>query len=74
MLAVYLLAAIAGVVTYIPAGLGVLEAVFLMLLGEQVGEPELLGALLAYRAVYYLGPLLVAAVMYAVMEMRARRA
>ena len=45
-----------------------------MLLGEQVGEPELLGALLAYRAVYYLGPLLVAAVMYAVMETRARRA
>lgn len=74
VLAVYLLAAIAGVVTYIPAGLGVLEAVFVMLLGDQVGEPELLGALLAYRAVYYLGPLLVAAVMYAVMEMRARRA
>jgi len=74
VLAVYLLAAIAGVVTYIPAGLGVLEAVFVMLLGAQVGEPGLLAALLAYRAVYYLGPLLVAAVMYAVMEMRARRA
>jgi uncharacterized membrane protein YbhN (UPF0104 family) len=74
VLAVYLLAAIAGVVTYIPAGLGVLEAVFVMLLVPQVGEPELLAALLAYRAVYYLGPLLVAAVLYAVMEMRARRA
>ncbi|MGE0329100.1 MAG: lysylphosphatidylglycerol synthase domain-containing protein [Ramlibacter sp.] len=74
VLAVYLLAAIAGVVTYIPAGLGVLEAVFVMLLGKQLGEPELLGALLAYRAVYYLGPLLAAAVMYAVMETRARRA
>lgn len=74
VLAVYLLAAIAGVVTYIPAGLGVLEAVFVMLLSARVGEPELLAALLAYRAVYYLGPLLVAAVMYAVMELRARRA
>jgi uncharacterized membrane protein YbhN (UPF0104 family) len=74
VLAVYLLAAIAGVVTYIPAGLGVLEAVFVMLLVPQVGEPELLAALLAYRAVYYLGPLLVAAALYAVMEMRARRA
>lgn len=74
VLAVYLLAAIAGVVTYIPAGLGVLEAVFVVLLSTRVGEPELLAALLAYRAVYYLGPLLVAAVMYAVMELRARRA
>lgn len=74
VLAVYLLAAIAGVVTYIPAGLGVLEAVFVMLLAQKVGEPQLLAALLAYRAVYYLGPLLVAAVMYAVMEVRARRA
>ncbi len=73
VLAVYLLAAIAGVVTYIPAGLGVLEAVFVMLLAQKVGEPQLLAALLAYRAVYYLGPLLVAAVMYAVMEARARR-
>ncbi len=74
VLAVYLLAAIAGVVTYIPAGLGVLEAVFVMLLGPQVGEHQLLAALLAYRAVYYLSPLLVAAALYAVMEMRARRA
>jgi hypothetical protein len=73
VLAVYLLAAIAGVVTYIPAGLGVLEAVFVMLLAQKVGEPQLLAALLAYRAVYYLGPLLVAAVMYLVMEMRLRR-
>lgn len=73
VLAVYLLAAIAGVVTYIPAGLGVLEGVFVMLLAAKVGEPQLLAALLAYRAVYYLGPLLVAAVMYAVMEARARR-
>ena len=74
VLAVYLLAAIAGVVTYIPAGLGVLEAVFVMLLAPQVGEHQLLAALLAYRAVYYLGPLLVAAALYAVMELRARRA
>ena len=74
VLAVYLLAAIAGVVTYIPAGLGVLEAVFVMLLAQQVSEPQLLAALLAYRAVYYLGPLLVAALTYAVMEVRARRA
>ena len=73
VLAVYLLAAIAGVVTYIPAGLGVLEAVFVTMLAHKVGEPQLLAALLAYRAVYYLGPLLVAALMYAVMEMRARR-
>jgi len=72
VLAVYLLASIAGVVTYVPAGLGVLEAVFVLLLGSQVGETKLLTALLAYRAVYYLGPLALAALSYPLLEAFAR--
>jgi glycosyltransferase 2 family protein len=70
VLGVLLLAAVAGVVTHVPAGLGVLEAVFVMLLSRHVGEAPLLAALLAYRAVYYLTPLGLAAGLFAWIEMR----
>lgn len=73
VLGVLLLAAIAGVVTHVPAGLGVLEAVFIALLASQVPQSELLAALLAYRALYYLLPLLLAIVLYVGLEIRARR-
>lgn len=56
-LAVLMTAAIAGVVTPVPAGLGVLEAVYLMLLSGAVPQGRLMGAVLAYRALYYLVPL-----------------
>jgi uncharacterized membrane protein YbhN (UPF0104 family) len=73
VLAVLLVAAVAGVVTHVPAGLGVLEAVFIALLSYQVSEATLLGALLAYRGLYYLLPLVVALVGYLVTEVRAKR-
>jgi glycosyltransferase 2 family protein len=73
VLGVLLAAAVAGAVTHVPAGLGVLEAVFVMALSSRVGTPELLAALLAYRAIYYLGPLLLAVPTYLLMERAARR-
>lgn len=73
VLAVLLVAAVAGLISHVPAGLGVLEAVFLALLGHEVAQGKLLGALLAYRAIYYLLPLLVASVFYLVTEVRARQ-
>ena len=72
VLATLLLACIAGVATHIPAGLGVLEAVFLALLGHRVPQAQLLGALLAYRALYYIAPLAVASLAYALLESRVR--
>ncbi|WP_432728652.1 lysylphosphatidylglycerol synthase domain-containing protein [Variovorax sp. W6] len=73
VLAVLLVAAVAGVLTHVPAGLGVLEAVFVALLSHEVPQVQLLGALLAYRGLYYLLPLAVAALAYLVTEARARR-
>ena len=73
VLAVLLVAAVAGVVTHVPAGLGVLEAVFVALLAHQVAEARLLGALLAYRGLYYLLPLVLATLGYLLTEARARR-
>lgn len=73
VLAALLVAAVAGVLTHVPAGLGVLEAVFVALLSERVGDGPLLAALLAYRAVYYLLPLAVASLAYLLVETRSRR-
>ncbi len=70
VLAVLLVAAIAGVAAHVPAGLGVLEAVFVALLSHRVPQPQLLAALLSYRAIYYLVPLGLAAILYLVQEAR----
>ena len=71
VVSVLLLASIASVVAHIPAGLGVLEAVFVALLSSQLAAPVIVAALVAYRVVYYLAPLGVAVAGYAVMEARA---
>ena len=68
-----LLAAVAPAIAHIPAGLGVAEAVFIALLGHRVPPAQLIGALLAYRACYFLAPLLVASLAYAALELRQRR-
>lgn len=71
VLGTLLLAAVAGAVAHIPGGLGVLEAVFVVMLGAGMPEHEILAALLAYRALYYIAPLLVALLNYAALEVRA---
>jgi uncharacterized membrane protein YbhN (UPF0104 family) len=73
LLGVVLLGAVAAAMTHIPAGLGALEAVFVILLGNRIAQADLLAALLAYRALYYLVPLLVAVVVYVAFESRGRR-
>lgn len=73
VLGVLLLAAVASAVAHIPAGIGVLEAVFIALLGHAVPQSQLLAALLAYRAIYYLSPLLLAIVAYAAFEARGSK-
>ncbi|HEK1009834.1 TPA: UPF0104 family protein [Pseudomonas putida] len=72
VLGILLISCVAGVVAHIPAGLGVLEAVFLALLHGQLGQGTLVAALLGYRTLYYLIPLLLAVITYLVLEKRAR--
>ena len=73
MLATLLSAAIVGAATHVPGGLGVLEAVFIAALGGAGAAAQLIAALLAYRALYYLVPLVVAAAMHFALEAIARR-
>jgi uncharacterized membrane protein YbhN (UPF0104 family) len=72
-LSVLLIAAMAGVMLHVPAGLGVTEAVFVALLSHKVPEHQVLGALLAYRALFYLVPLLAGALLYLKVEMKTRK-
>ena len=72
-LGVYAAAVIAGIVSHVPGGVGVFEAVILLTLP---GAPTdaLLGSLLAYRAVYYLVPLVFGTLLFGSKEVSAQRA
>ena len=73
VLAVLLVGAVAGVITHVPAGLGVLEAVFVALLAHRMPQGQILAALIGYRALYYIAPMAIAAVAFLAMELRARK-
>ena len=73
VLGALLMAAVAGVITHVPAGMGVLEAVFVATLGGVLPATEVLAVVLAYRAAYYLLPLALALPAYAWSEAAARR-
>lgn len=68
----YALAALGGLVVRVPAGLGVIEAVFLEIFRGHVGAGSIFAMLIAWRAVFLLAPLAVAAVVLAVLEYRPR--
>lgn len=56
-LGIYLLAQLAGIISNVPGGLGVFETVLILLLSPPISSDQLLGALLAYRGIYYFLPL-----------------
>ncbi|MEH2324880.1 MAG: lysylphosphatidylglycerol synthase domain-containing protein [Nostoc sp.] len=71
-LGIYLLAMFAGVVSNVPGGLGVFETIILLILSSKVSAAAILGSMLAYRGVYYFLPLLVAAGLLGLYEIRFR--
>ncbi|QQS53767.1 MAG: bifunctional lysylphosphatidylglycerol flippase/synthetase MprF [Candidatus Competibacteraceae bacterium] len=73
ILGVFLVAQIAGLLSHIPGGLGVFESLVLLMLQRELPAADLLGALLAYRLVYYLLPLALAAIVLGLYELRHYR-
>ena len=71
VLGVLFLGVAATIVVRVPAGIGPLDAVFLALLTRQLPHTEVIAALLAYRAVYYLVPLVLALPGYLLIERHA---
>lgn len=73
VLGILLISSIAGVIAHIPAGLGVIEAVFVAFLSGQLSKGSIIAGLIGYRAIYFLIPLLLAVFVYVLLEARARK-
>lgn len=73
VLGVFLVAQIVGLLSHVPGGLGVFESLVLLLLQDRLPVADLLGALLAYRLVYYLLPLVLAAITLGAYELRHQK-
>lgn len=72
-LSIFLLAQIAGVISTVPGGIGIFDAIILVFLAPFFPAPAILGSLVAFRAIYYLLPLLVAIVLLATHEIIEKR-
>jgi len=70
---VFLLAQSVGLASHVPGGLGVFETLVILQIGGAVPTEHLLGALLAYRVIYYLLPFAVALALLVVHEARRQR-
>ncbi len=66
--AVLLVSCVAGAVSHVPGGLGVLEAVFVALLAGDVPKYQLIAGVFAYRCVFYLAPLIISLPLYLAFE------
>lgn len=65
-----LISCIAGAVSHVPGGLGVIEAVFLTMLRDLAPAHEIIAALVSYRIVYYFAPLIISLPCYLYLEQR----
>jgi phosphatidylglycerol lysyltransferase len=72
-LCIFLLAQIAGVASNVPGGIGIFEAIILVFLAPFFSASAILGALVAFRVIYYLLPLLVAILLLGTHEVVEKR-
>lgn len=69
-MALYAGALAMAVISSVPGGLGVLESIVLLGRPESVPAPQALAGLVAFRAIYYLAPLVVASLGLGAFELR----
>lgn len=69
-MAFYAIALALSVLSHVPGGLGVFEAVILLACGNRVPAEAVLGALLLFRGIYYLLPLVIASALLGAYELR----
>ena len=68
-LAVFMLAQLIGLISYVPGGLGVFESVILLLLSPYTESSTLIGCLLLYRLIYYILPFGTATIILTIYEL-----
>ncbi len=71
--AAFLLAQTGGLISHVPGGLGVFETLMVLQLGNTVPAGPLVGALLAYRVIFYLVPFVAAVIMLVAHEISRQR-
>jgi phosphatidylglycerol lysyltransferase len=69
-LPLFCVAIVAGIMSHVPGGLGVFEAVIIFALGDKTAQGPLVGALVIYRLIYYILPLLLAGSFLGLNELR----
>ncbi|MBI2408189.1 MAG: bifunctional lysylphosphatidylglycerol flippase/synthetase MprF [Gemmatimonadetes bacterium] len=72
-LSAFLLAQVVGLISHVPGGIGIFESVIVFLMKDEIPAAGLVGALLAYRVVYYLIPLGTALALLAAHEVSRAR-
>ncbi len=60
---VFIIAQVLGVFSQVPGGLGVFEGLFMYIIPGEHNQASLFGALIAYRVIYYLLPMVISAIM-----------
>lgn len=60
---VFLVSQLVALFSQVPGGLGVFESLMVMSLSAQIPAPHILGALIAFRVIYYWMPLGIAAIL-----------
>jgi phosphatidylglycerol lysyltransferase len=73
VLAVYILAFVVGLISHVPGGLGVFDAVVLVGLSTRLPADQILAGLLTFRVVYQLVPLISAGALFGAVEVLAAR-
>ncbi len=72
-LAVYVIALVVGALSHVPGGVGVFESLMVLML-PAIPKAPLISSILAYRAIYFILPLLLAALLTLGQELLTRRA
>ena len=71
---VFLIAQVLGVFSQVPGGLGVFEGLFMFIIPGEHNQAMLFGALIAYRIIYYLLPLVFSGIILLIYELGLRHA
>ncbi len=70
---VYLVGIIIGMLSTVPGGIGVFESIMVVFLSGSIQASSLFGAMLIYRVIYYIGPLVVAMLLLAFVEVYRKK-
>lgn len=71
-LSVFLVAQVAGIASQVPGGLGVFETVVILLVPSDIPRHQVMGALIVFRGIYYILPLLAATFLLGMQELLQR--